>query len=843
MERSLFAVLFLLSLLSAAVFPARAQTVFAGQVQDGNKTLLPGANVVAYSAEGRILSYSITDGKGRFSLNMPPGTDHVAVSHIGFKTVTVPRKDIAGNRTVTLEEGSFSLKEVAVTAQRIQENGDTLTYSVAGFRQAQDRSIADVIGKMPGLEVKEDGSIEYQGKPISDFYVEGLDLTGSRYALASSNIPADKVKSVQVLENHQKIKSLRGLSFTEQAALNLVLKEDAKSAWTGLADIGSGFAEKEGGFLYDNRLMGMRFGRRFQSLLLYKNNDTGSDIGHEVQDLLSLKGYIPEEGPIGMMSLGGPDFSAERYTFNASHLLAGNWLWKTGRNAELRVQADAFGDRERQRSANALTYLVVDGMPVVTEDWNVLGKRNEVKGEVDYMLNADRTCLKSNTRVYSDWNSSTGTMRLGDRGFELMVKPCRRVICEDLDFFHATEQGSVWQFNSSTGNTHLPGRLLTINGSVQSLDLELFSTKNAVNYRKRLGRYSLKTAFGFDARRQKMNGKVWSMVRPYWEPSFQMIFGSHRLTGAVGASYVRQSYERQASDHFHLEPALNWNWKPDAKSEFILSCRLSARPLEGTDLVDVPVYTSFRQQFVGNGTPGVQFLQTFSGSYTYRNPVTGVFLNIRPMYIRTDGNVLYEHTLVSDVYVRMATDEKYSTGTYRLGGRWSKTFLRAHAVAGLDGVLSSSESGYLAKGSLMRTRVNTCRVSADCSLRPAPWLSAEGRSGIVVNCRTNLGDRSAPAGRTADWTHELKLHLMPAGGWMFSVNNELYHSSEKDFGMNWFCDLSLGYKARRWELSLLVDNVIGISEYRRIRVSSAMQSCTLTCLRPRDCLIRFSVDL
>lgn len=67
------------------------------------------------------------------------------------------------------------LKEVKVSAQRLLRSGDTLTYSVSSFRQGQDRSLADVITKMPGLEVKANGQIEYQGKAISKFYIEGLD--------------------------------------------------------------------------------------------------------------------------------------------------------------------------------------------------------------------------------------------------------------------------------------------------------------------------------------------------------------------------------------------------------------------------------------------------------------------------------------------------------------------------------------------------------------------------------------------------------------------------------------------------------------------------------------------
>lgn len=75
------------------------------------------------------------------------------------------------------------------------------------------------------------------------------------------------------------------------------------------------------------------------------------------------------------------------------------------------------------------------------------------------------------------------------------------------------------------------------------------------------------------------------------------------------------------------------------------------------------------------------------------------------------------------------------------------------------------------------------------------------------------------------------------------MNNELYHSSEKDFGVNWFCDLGIGYKADRWELTLSASNIAGISEYRRIRVSSDIRSYTMTLLRPREYLLKLSIDL
>ena len=318
---------------------AQSSLFFRGTVHDVFGQPLFGANVVAYSADGKLLAYTSVNKDGCFSLKRLPDAERLTVSFMGYKSVILSVAGFRDGQDIVLTENVFQLREVVAKPERISQRGDTLTYSVASFKQAQDRSIADVISKMPGLEVKPNGSIEYQGKAINTFYIEGLDLMGGQYAVASSNIPADKVQDVQVLEHHQKVKSLRGVSFSEQAALNIVLKEDAKSVWTGLADLGAGVAGKGEGVTYDNRLMGMQFNKRFQTLMMYKNNNTGTDIGHEVQDIADLGGYQAETGLISLMELGGPDFDAQRYTFNNSHLLAGNWLWKTGKDADLRIQA------------------------------------------------------------------------------------------------------------------------------------------------------------------------------------------------------------------------------------------------------------------------------------------------------------------------------------------------------------------------------------------------------------------------------------------------------------------------------------------------------------------------
>ena len=153
---------------------------FTGTVTGKGGMLLDGASIVLTVDNNTTVAFCITNEKGRYEIKVPAGTlpDNVHISFMGYERKTLPFTAFKNGMTITLKESGFRLKEVRVKAQRIKQRGDTLTYSVAGFRQGQDRSIADVISKMPGLEVKADGKIEYQGKSISKFYIEGLDLMG-----------------------------------------------------------------------------------------------------------------------------------------------------------------------------------------------------------------------------------------------------------------------------------------------------------------------------------------------------------------------------------------------------------------------------------------------------------------------------------------------------------------------------------------------------------------------------------------------------------------------------------------------------------------------------------------
>ena len=78
---------------------------------------------------------------------------------------------------------------------------------------------------------KENGEIQYDGKSISNFYIEGMDLMGGKYGLATKSLPQDDVATVEVMKHHQPIRVLDDFTYSDDNAINIKMKQGAKARW------------------------------------------------------------------------------------------------------------------------------------------------------------------------------------------------------------------------------------------------------------------------------------------------------------------------------------------------------------------------------------------------------------------------------------------------------------------------------------------------------------------------------------------------------------------------------------------------------------------------------------
>ncbi len=157
----------------------------------------------AYTPRGRIKAFASANSKGEFSLKVPAlAADSLDVTAqcISYDKAALRIANRQQHLSVTLHPAENKLKEVTVAAPD-DKRARRHTRLQAGIVPRQERCDArGRIEKAPGINVSGNGQISYLGKSISNFYIEGMNMLGGKYNLATRNMPAKYVKNVEVLE-------------------------------------------------------------------------------------------------------------------------------------------------------------------------------------------------------------------------------------------------------------------------------------------------------------------------------------------------------------------------------------------------------------------------------------------------------------------------------------------------------------------------------------------------------------------------------------------------------------------------------------------------------------------
>jgi hypothetical protein len=331
-----------------------AQTV-KGTVKDSTGKAVPYATVSLKNSIGNtIVAYSVTDSKGSFALQVPANTAAnslmVEVRILGYKTAV---KNIAGFDVpldFTLAQVPNQLQEVVIKSSRpvLRTHGDTLSYKVSDFANPQDRTIGEVIKKLPGITVAADGTISYNNKPVSAVYIGGDNLLDDKYSIATNTIPQTAVNQVQVIQNDQPIKALQNKVMSDDVALNLEIKKGAKLHLMGQESIGAGLPGN-----YDVDLNAMMFKDSYKAVNYLAGNNTGYDVQQDLvsHNLTDYNQRIDNALPATVLSLGAvntPALAENRYLFDQAGVLNVNNLVNLKNNVQLRINAYYVHDTQRQ---------------------------------------------------------------------------------------------------------------------------------------------------------------------------------------------------------------------------------------------------------------------------------------------------------------------------------------------------------------------------------------------------------------------------------------------------------------------------------------------------------------
>jgi len=215
-----------------------SQVRFEGLITDSMGNTIMGANVIAVEKETKILDgFGISSDTGFFRVSLKKNTDYqIKISFIGFQQIELDlniNEDYEKN--FILEEQAEALDEVELVYEMpVTIKGDTIVYNADSFNTGSEKKLGDVLKNLPGIEVKEDGTIEVEGKEVTKITVEGKDFFDGDSKLATQNLPANVVGKVQVLRNFTEAGQLRSVTNNEDnVAINISLKTGKDKFWFG----------------------------------------------------------------------------------------------------------------------------------------------------------------------------------------------------------------------------------------------------------------------------------------------------------------------------------------------------------------------------------------------------------------------------------------------------------------------------------------------------------------------------------------------------------------------------------------------------------------------------------
>lgn len=366
-----------------------------------------------------ILYYTLSDINGDFQftqLDFSGGLLELKARHFSYKEETLIVNKSSKDLKVFLSERVNKLKEVLIKEPDIAYRRDTLSYSVSAFKDINDRSIADVIKNMPGLTVSKNGIIQYQGRSIENFYIEGLNLLEGKYNLASSSINANDVSKVEVLENHEPKVILDSISNTTRTSLNIKLKKNTVTS--GLGEVGTGFEP----LLYQIKATPLFFKAKQQHILSYQGNNTSEDLENQIKDL-SLEATlrtILEGGTGGSFFLSDlarfPSIPTAFVRDNDDHLFTANSLFVLKKDLQIKYKISYL--KQDTDQFNQLTNALFRPQDTVlfNESNRITEQRNLLNADIVIENNSKVLYLKNfSTFNYLDqeFNSALNNSNLG----------------------------------------------------------------------------------------------------------------------------------------------------------------------------------------------------------------------------------------------------------------------------------------------------------------------------------------------------------------------------------------------------------------------------------------------
>ncbi|MBR1427294.1 MAG: TonB-dependent receptor [Paludibacteraceae bacterium] len=354
-----------------------------------------------------------TDDEGYYLLNgVADGSYKLIVSSVGYKEVVVA-VTVRGKDTelepLRLAEDVQALAELDVRghAAEMTVKGDTIEYNTSAYKTNEGDVVEDLLKKMSGVEVSQDGTVKVNGETVTSIRIDGKKFFGDDVQAATKNIPADMIEKIQVIDDKSDMAKLTGFEDDEtQRIINLTLKQDKKRGLFGNFNGGVGadmVADNGQWFGYNPRFMSEDFRYNaglFLNMLLDDSQTTIMGGGNNTNEARSGRGR-------STLSNGDNGITwAENLGVNTNIVGKNGWLY--GGDAQMgHSYTDMRTLSETEQWGEEYRYFRRDTSAQTSNMWDVRGQV-ETEWQIDSMnkliLQPEVTYSNTVSDSYKDYN-------------------------------------------------------------------------------------------------------------------------------------------------------------------------------------------------------------------------------------------------------------------------------------------------------------------------------------------------------------------------------------------------------------------------------------------------------
>jgi hypothetical protein len=693
-------------------------------------------------------------------------------------------------------------------------------------------------------------------------------LLGNNYALANTNLSHTAVSEVEVLHHHQPIKAVEEVISSDRTSINIKLRQGV--AVTGHLRTGIGAAP----LLWNINLTPMLFAKNQQFIGSWQSNNIGSDVSAQHQTITISDGRIDglvtlKPAYVSIPNISEPAIAKNKYLDNESNLLTYNHLVKLGETTQLKFNGSYYRDHIRQERALTTAYYLADSVMTIHETQQNSLRRNSLILNLNLEQNVKARYLNNKLSFGRFWDSDNALIRnIHDNRIE--AKTPHTTIANTFDVLIPVRKNflrieSLLHLNNSPQELlFLPAVFFSGDNTRQQAHNRNFKTTNSLGFSLPLGAFVLSSSLGFDYEAQELKTKIltnnvwneadslnnflkWNHTKFEIKEELQYKRRGLIITIAAPLEYVLLNIDdkiHQAGNELNrwfFKPSLRIRHTPFGNLTGYFGADYSQALGSVNNMLRGNVIASHRQMRSSQAEIGITKSKRFHTGLSYRNPATGLFIELSGGIFFGLRNLMTNQRIDSNGLLIVETIERENrTNSSNLSSDASWYIQPLKTTLGLKAEYTGNSIKYMLNGQPGTSSLKQYSLNPRALFNFSKVFSANYQYNFTqsrTNTSTNIWEQK----------HKCDLYIYPHANHLAGVEIELYdiRRTEKNNNQSLFVDIVYSYKPSKSHFSIRLEcrNIFNAQKLTEIQQSDIALFQTEYYLRPRQFIVTATLSL